>query len=146
MAKKKEPENKKFNNPNVVLDCTDNYKTRHAINAACVKSQTPLVAAAVVRMDGQISVFDPKQPDAPCYACLFPAEDEFEEVQCSMLGVFAPLVGIMGSMQAAEALKVIGSIGTPLNKQLLILDGLAMEWTRMRTHKNPDCPVCCKKL
>lgn len=126
----------------VVLDCSDNYHTRHAINAACMHHQVPLVAAAVIRFDGQLSVFDPRQPNSPCYACLFPPDAQFEEVQCSTMGVFAPLVGIMGSMQATEALKLISGAGTPMTGQLLMLDGRSMEWSRMRTHRNTDCQVC----
>lgn len=126
----------------VVLDCTDNYRTRHAINAACMRHGVPLVAAAAIRFDGQLSVFDPRQADAPCYACLFSPEADFEEVQCSTMGVFAPLVGIMGSMQAAEALKLISGAGTPMTGRLLMLDGRSMEWTSMRAHRNPDCKVC----
>ncbi|WP_370681440.1 ThiF family adenylyltransferase [Comamonas sp. GB3 AK4-5] len=128
----------------VVLDCSDNYHTRHAVNAACIRHGIPLVAAAVIRLDGQISVFDPRQEDTPCYACIFPPEAEFEEVQCSTMGVLAPLVGVMGSMQAAEALKLIVGIGEPLTGQLLMLDGRSMQWSRMRTHRNADCTVCSK--
>lgn len=128
----------------VVLDCSDNYRTRHAVNAACIRHGIPLVAAAVIRLDGQISVFDPRQEDTPCYACIFPPEAEFEEVQCSTMGVLAPLVGVMGSMQAAEALKLIVGIGEPLTGQLLMLDGRSMQWSRMRTHRNADCTVCSK--
>lgn len=126
----------------VVVDCCDNYRTRHAVNAACVRHGIPLVAAAVIRLDGQISVFDPRQKGRPCYACLFSPEAEFEEVQCSTMGVLAPLVGVMGSMQAAEALKLIVGMGEPLTSQLLMLDGRSMQWSSMRTHQNPDCPVC----
>lgn len=130
----------------VVLDCCDNYRTRHAVNAACVRHSIPLVAAAVIRLDGQISVFDPRQKDTPCYACIFPPEAEFEEVQCSTMGVLAPLVGVMGSMQAAEALKLIVGMGTPLSGQLLMLDGRSMQWSCMRTHRNTDCPVCAQTM
>lgn len=126
----------------VVLDCTDNYRTRHLLNAACMRHGVPLVAAAVIRFDGQISVFDPRQLNSPCYACLFPPDAEFEEVQCSTMGVFAPLVGVMGSMQATEALKLISGAGTPLTGQLLMLDGRTMEWSRMRAHRATDCKVC----
>jgi len=91
----------------VVLDCTDNYRTRQAINAACVRAGRPLVAGAAIRLDGQVSVYDPRGEGSPCYACLFSPESQFEEVQCSTMGVFAPMVGIIGTMQAAEALKLI---------------------------------------
>src|SRR5437868_1624548 len=98
----------------VVLDCTDNFATRHAINRACVAHGVPLVSGAALRFDGQISTFDFRDAASPCYACVFPEDQPFEEVACSTMGVFAPTVGIIGSMQAAEALKVIGEIGTPL--------------------------------
>ncbi len=126
----------------VVLDCTDNFQTRHAINRACVAAGVPLVSGAAIRMDGQISVFDTRQDDAPCYACLFPPEQQFEEVQCSTMGVFAPLVGIIGTMQAAEALKLVMGIGSSLSKRLLLLDARDMEWTRIGTTRNSACTVC----
>ncbi len=127
----------------VVLDCTDNYRTRHAINAACVHQRKPLVAGAAIRMDGQITVIDPRQEDSPCYACLFSPNDEFEEVQCSTMGVFSPMVSIIGSMQAAEALKlIIETAGPSLKGRLLMLDGRSMQWTEMRAARAPDCVVC----
>lgn len=126
----------------VVLDCCDNYRTRHLVNAACVRHRVPLVAGAIIRFDGQITVFDPRQSTSPCYACLFSPEESFEEVQCSVMGVFAPLVGVVGAMQAAEALKLIAGIGESLAGKLLILDGKSMEWSRMRTSRNPECTVC----
>jgi len=126
----------------VVLDCTDNFVTRHAINHACVHARVPLVSGAAIRMDGQIAVFDPRSIDAPCYACLFPPDQQFEEVQCSTMGVFAPLVGIIGTMQAAEALKLVMGIGTSLSQRLLLLDARHMEWTSIRTKRNATCSVC----
>ncbi len=126
----------------VVLDCSDNYATRQAVNAACVRHRVPLVAGAAIRMDGQVTVVDPRRPDTPCYACLFSPHARFEEVQCATMGVFAPLVGIVGSVQAAEALKLLAGAGTSLAGSLLMLDGRTMEWTRMRTARDPDCPVC----
>ncbi|MFM0069828.1 molybdopterin-synthase adenylyltransferase MoeB [Paraburkholderia sediminicola] len=126
----------------VVLDCTDNFSTRHAINRACVKHGVPLVSGAALRFDGQISTFDFRDTASPCYACVFPEDQPFEEVACSTMGVFAPTVGIIGSMQAAEALKVIGEIGTPLVGRLTMLDSLRMEWNTMRIARQPDCPVC----
>ncbi|QIL83521.1 molybdopterin-synthase adenylyltransferase MoeB [Diaphorobacter sp. HDW4A] len=127
----------------VVLDCTDNYQTRHAINAACVQACKPLVSGAAIRMDGQISVFDPRQETSPCYACLFSPDDVFEEVQCSTMGVFAPMVSIIGSMQAAEALKlIVKTAGTSLSGRLLMLDGRSMHWTEMRAARDPECKVC----
>lgn len=127
----------------VVLDCSDNYRTRHTVNAACVKHRVPLVAGAIIRFDGQITVFDPRRESSPCYACLFSPDESFEEVQCSTMGVFAPLVGIIGCTQAAEALKLIAEVGEPLTGKLLVLDGKGMEWSRMRTCRNPECKICC---
>lgn len=126
----------------VVLDCTDNFDTRHAINRACVANRVPLVSGAAIRFDGQISVFDPRSGTAPCYACLFPPDQQFEEVQCSTMGVFAPLVGIIGTMQAAEALKIVAHIGEPLAGRLLLLDARSMEWTSINLSRNPQCLVC----
>lgn len=129
----------------VVLDCTDNFSTRHAINRACVAAGVPLVSGAAIRMDGQIAVFDARSGQTACYACLFPPDQQFEEVQCSTMGVFAPLVGIIGTMQAAEALKLLAGIGESLANRLLLLDARTMEWTSIRTAKSPDCPVCAAK-
>lgn len=126
----------------VVLDCTDNFSTRHAINRACVAAGVPLVSGAAIRMDGQIAVFDPRSGQTACYACLFPPDQQFEEVQCSTMGVFAPLVGIIGTMQAAEALKLVAGIGESLADRLLLLDARSMEWTSIRTAKSADCGVC----
>jgi len=126
----------------VVLDCTDNFATRHAINRACVTHGVPLVSGAALRFDGQISTFDFRNPASPCYACVFPEDQPFEEVACSTMGVFAPTVGIIGTMQAAEALRVIGGIGETLVGRLMMLDSLRMEWTTMRIARQPDCPVC----
>jgi molybdopterin/thiamine biosynthesis adenylyltransferase len=126
----------------VVLDCTDNFSTRHAINRACVNAKVPLVSGAAIRMDGQIAVFDPRSGQTACYACLFPPDQQFEEVQCSTMGVFAPLVGIIGTMQAAEALKLVAGIGESLANRLLLLDARSMEWTSIRTAKSGDCLVC----
>lgn len=126
----------------VVFDCTDNFKTRHTINAACVKSKVPLVSGAAIGFDGQISVFDLRQIDAACYACLFSPEQNFEEAQCSTMGVFAPLVGIIGTMQAAEGLKLLMRLGESLNGKLQMLDAQRMEWTQIRVAKNLQCPVC----
>jgi len=129
----------------VVLDCCDNFKTRHAVNAACVKHGKPLVSGAAIQFDGQISVYDTRAMDAPCYACTFPAAATFEEVRCSTMGVFAPLVGIIGAMQAAEALKLIIGTGRGLNGRLLMLDGRAMEWSEIRMPRNHSCPVCAAR-
>jgi molybdopterin/thiamine biosynthesis adenylyltransferase len=126
----------------VVLDCTDNFATRHAINRACVQARKPLVSGAAIRFDGQLSVFDPRDPTSPCYACVFPPDTDVQEVRCATLGVFAPLVGIVGSMQAAEALKIASGMGSQLTGRLLMLDGRRMEWTDLRLPRHPACPVC----
>ena len=126
----------------VVLDCCDNFATRHAVNRACVAHQVPLVSGAVIRFDGQISVFDTRGGDAPCYSCLFPEDQQFQDAACSTMGVFAPLVGVIGAMQAAEALKVIIGTGQTLSGRLLLLDGRSMEWTSIALQRNPSCPVC----
>ncbi|HVL77517.1 MAG TPA: molybdopterin-synthase adenylyltransferase MoeB [Noviherbaspirillum sp.] len=126
----------------VVLDCSDNFDTRHAVNRACVSHRVPLVSGAAIRFDAQVSVFDVRQPDAPCYACLFPPDQAFEEVQCSTMGVFAPLVGIIGATQAAEALKIVAGVGESLAGRLLLLDARSMEWTGIRVMRNDGCPVC----
>jgi molybdopterin/thiamine biosynthesis adenylyltransferase len=126
----------------VVLDCSDNFATRHAVNRACVKFAKPLVSGAAVRFDGQVAVFDSRRPDAPCYNCLFPEGEEVEEVRCAVMGVFAPLTGIIGTVQAAEALKLIIGCGEPLTGRLLLLDGLAMEWRQITLPRDPGCAVC----
>jgi len=129
----------------VVLDCSDNYATRHAVNAACIRHGKPLVAGAVIRFDGQVMVFDPRDPASPCYACMFTPEAEFEEVQCSTMGVFAPLVGVIGAMQAAEALKLISGAAPAITGRLLMLDGRTMEWNTMKVPRDPACVVCGKQ-
>ena len=128
----------------VVLDCSDNFATRHAINRACVAHRKPLVSGAGVRFDGQIAVFDLRDEEAPCYHCLFPEHGDNEDMRCAVMGVFAPVVGIIGSMQAAEALKLIAGIGTTLNGRLLLLDALAMEWRTVRLARDAACAVCGK--
>jgi len=126
----------------VVLDCCDNFSTRHAINAACVKHRKPLVSGAAIRFDGQVCVYDARQPQSPCYACVFPAQATFEETLCSTMGVFAPLVGLVGSLQAAEALKLISGAGRTLTGRLLLIDGRSMEFTELAAPRNPGCLVC----
>ena len=126
----------------VVLDCTDNFNTRHAINRACVANRVPLVSGGAVMFDGQISVYDRRTDDAPCYSCLFPENEAFPEIHCSTMGVFAPLVGIIGSMQAAEALKLLAGVGQSLQGRLLMLNGRSMEWSSIGIGHNPECPVC----
>jgi adenylyltransferase/sulfurtransferase len=127
----------------VVLDATDNFATRFAINRACVENHTPLVSGAAIRLDGQVSVFRADLADGPCYHCLYREEGETEET-CSENGVLAPMVGIIGSIQALEAIKVLTGFGEDLNGRLLILDGNSMEWRSMKLKKDPECPVCGK--
>ena len=126
----------------LVLDCSDNFATRHAVNRACVKHHKPLVSGAAIRFDGQISVFDPRDAASPCYACVFPESQSLEETRCATMGVFAPLVGIIGSLQAAEALKLLCGIGRSLAGRLLMLDGRGMEFNEVRIARNPGCAVC----
>ena len=126
----------------VVLDCCDNFATRHAVNAACVKHKTPLVSGAAIRFSGQLSVFDTRRENAPCYHCLFPEAEESEETRCAIMGVFAPLTGIIGAMQAAEVLKVISGAGEPAVGRLLLLDALTMEWRSVKYGKDTQCAVC----
>lgn len=126
----------------IVLDCSDNFATRHAVNAACVQFSKPLVSGAAVRFDGQIAVFDSRLPDAPCYECLFPQTEESEELRCAVMGVFAPLTGIIGAMQAAEALKLLIGCGQLLVGRLLLLDGLSMVWRNIGVPRDPLCSVC----
>jgi adenylyltransferase/sulfurtransferase len=124
-----------------VLDCTDNFAIRFALNAACVAARVPLVSAAAIRLEAQISVFDPRQPDSPCYRCLYEEGTEADQ-SCAHNGVLAPLVGIVGSLQALECLKLLIGFGTSLSGRLLLLDAARLEWREMRLRKNPDCPVC----
>lgn len=126
----------------VVLDCCDNFATRHAVNVACVRHRRPLVSGAAIRFDGQIAVYDTRDEASPCYACIFPPDQEFEEVRCATMGVFAPLVGIVGAVQAAEALKILAGVGTSLAGRLQMLDARTMEWNEIRLPRQPACPVC----
>lgn len=126
----------------LVLDCTDNFATRHAINRACVTHRKPLVSGAAIRFDGQISVYDLRQAESPCYHCLFPEGEEVEEVRCAVMGVFAPLTGIIGTLQATEALKLLMGIGDPLMGRLMLLEALSMTWRTVKFKKDPGCPVC----
>jgi len=126
----------------LVLDCTDNFATRHAINRACVKHRKPLVSGAAIRFDGQVAVFDARNAQSPCYACVFPESELLEETLCATMGVFAPLVGIIGSTQAAEALKLICGVGEALTGRLLMLEGKRMEWSEMKLARNTACAVC----
>jgi molybdopterin-synthase adenylyltransferase len=128
----------------VVLDCTDNFATRHAINRACVRHSKPLVSGAAIRFDAQLMVFDLRNPTSACYACLFPEDAQVEEVQCSTMGVFAPLTGVTGAMQAMEALKLTAGIGESLDGRLMILDAKNAEWRTVRVKKDPGCGVCAQ--
>jgi len=129
----------------VVLDCSDNFATRHAVNRACVAQRTALVSGAAMRFDAQISVFDLSKPASPCYACLFPEDGEVEEVQCSTLGVFAPLTGVIGAMQAMEAIKLLAGVGTSLSGRLQSFDAKNAEWRSTKFVKDPACAVCGEK-
>jgi molybdopterin-synthase adenylyltransferase len=129
----------------VVLDCSDNFATRQAVNVACVAQRKPLVSGAAIGFDGQISVYDTRDAANPCYACLFPPEVTVEEVRCATMGVFAPLVGIIGTMQAAEALKLLAGVGSSLAGRLQMLDGRTMEWSEIRVARHRACTVCAAR-
>ena len=126
----------------VVVDCCDNFETRQAVNAACVKHQVPLVSGAALRMDGQLAVYDARDDKSPCYACIFPPDQVPEEVRCATMGVLAPLVGVIGTMQAMETVKLITGMGSRLTGRLLMLEGRGMEWNDVRLQRNMACPVC----
>ncbi len=126
----------------VVLDCSDNFATRHAINRACVSARVPLVSGAAIRFDGQLAVYDVRQEHSPCYHCLFPDGTDVEDIRCAVMGVFAPLTGIIGTMQAAEALKVAGQFAQPMLGKLILLDARTMEINQIQIPRDPDCPVC----
>jgi len=126
----------------VVLDCSDNFATRHALNRACVTLKKPLISGAAIRFDAQVAVFDLRQADAPCYACLYPEDGEVEEVQCATMGVFAPLTGVVGALQAMEAVKLLTSAGETLNARLLLLDAKRSEWRTVRVKRDPACAIC----
>jgi molybdopterin/thiamine biosynthesis adenylyltransferase len=126
----------------VVIDGCDNFATRHAVNRACVQHAVPLVSGAVIRLDGQLTTYDTRDAASPCYACLFPPDQAPEEVRCSTLGVLAPLVGVIGTLQATEAIKLLAGVGRSLVGRLQLLDGRSLEWTEMRLRRQPDCPVC----
>jgi len=125
----------------VVVDASDNLQTRFAINAACVQTRKPLVSGAAIRLEGKVLVYRPDQPDAPCYRCLYRSDEEITE-SCSQTGVIAPLLGIIGSIQAMEAIKLIVGIGETLTGRLLLLDARTLEWREVKIRKNPNCPVC----
>lgn len=126
----------------VVLDCTDNFSTRQAINAACVVHRKPLVSASALRLDGQLAVFDTRQTGTPCYACVFPPAAAPTEVQCATMGVLAPLVGVMGTLQATEALKLLAGVGQSMTGRLMMLDARNLEWTNLQVQRDSHCPIC----
>jgi len=126
----------------VVLDCSDNFATRHAVNRACVRNARALVSGAAIRFDGQIAVFDRSKKGSACYACVFPESGEAEEMRCAVMGVFAPLTGIIGAMQAMEAIKLLAGAGETLDGRLLTFDAKSAEWRALRVRKDPECPVC----
>lgn len=129
----------------VVIDCSDNFATRQAVNAACVRHARPLVAGAAIGFDGQVSVYDTRDPAAPCYACVFPPEATVEETRCATMGVFAPLVGIVGTVQAAEALKLLAGVGASLAGRLQMLDARTLQWSEIRIARQPGCAVCARR-
>jgi adenylyltransferase/sulfurtransferase len=126
----------------VVLDCSDNFATRHAVNRACVAFGKPLVSGSAVRFDGQLAVFDLRLDDAPCYACLFPEEARDVEMRCAEFGVFSPLVGVVGSLQALEAAKLLSGAGQSLSGRLLLFDALVTDWRTIRLRRDAGCTVC----
>ena len=126
----------------MVLDCSDNFATRHAVNRACVKHRKPLVSGAAIRFDAQLMVFNLADLQSPCYACLFPEDGEVEEVQCSTMGVFAPLTGVIGAMQAMEAIKLVAKVGEPAGGRLQIFEAKSAEWRSVKVKKDPRCAVC----
>jgi molybdopterin-synthase adenylyltransferase len=126
----------------VVLDCTDNFETRQLINQACAQFAKPLVSGAALRLDGQVAVYDTRKANSPCYACVFPPTQSFEETSCASMGVLAPLVGVIGSMQATEALKILSGMGSSLHGKLMMFNAKHMEWQTMNTARNLNCPVC----
>jgi molybdopterin/thiamine biosynthesis adenylyltransferase len=126
----------------VVVDCCDNFATRQAVNTACVRHKVPLVSGAAIRMDGQLAVYDARDDQSPCYACIFPPDQMPEEVMCSTMGVLAPLVGVIGTMQAMETVKLIIGMGSRLTGRLHMLDGRGMAWNEVRLQRNANCWVC----
>jgi molybdopterin/thiamine biosynthesis adenylyltransferase len=129
----------------VVIDGSDNFATRHWVNAACFRHGVPLVSASVLGFAGQFSVFDPRQSQSPCYACVFPADTPPPEVHCATMGVLAPLVGVMGAMQASEALKILMGLGSTVPGRLLMLDGHRLQWSEMKVGRANDCRVCAMR-
>ncbi|WP_027330246.1 HesA/MoeB/ThiF family protein [Marinimicrobium agarilyticum] len=128
-------------NVDLVVDATDNFGVRYAINAACVRAKTPLVSGAAIRLEGQVTVFDAREETSPCYRCLYDVQED-EQLNCATSGVLAPLVGVIGSMQALEAIKVLAGVGTTLAGRLLLFDATRSEWRELKLPRDPDCPVC----
>jgi molybdopterin-synthase adenylyltransferase len=128
----------------IVLDCTDNFASRHLINASCVKHRTPLVSGSALGFDGQISVFDPRNAASPCYACIFAPDDDFAEVSCSSMGIFSPLVGIIGAIQAAQAIQVLIGFGEVLVGRMLLWNARTTQIDEFKISRNPECSVCGK--
>ena len=126
----------------VVLDCSDNFATRYALNRLCFEHQKPLVSGAAIGFEGQVTVYDFRHPQSPCYHCLFPDDGSETDMRCSENGVFSPLVGMIGTTQAAEAMKLLMNIGTSLQGRLMLLDALNMEWRTIKLSKDPACKVC----
>ena len=131
-----------INKSDVVIDATDNFKSRFLINAACVAEKKPLVSGAAIRMEGQVSVFDLNKKGSPCYRCLYKDDGTEENQNCTENGVLAPVVGIIGSIQACEGLKILLNVGEPLLGKLLLLDAVTMEWRTIKIKPDPECPVC----
>jgi molybdopterin/thiamine biosynthesis adenylyltransferase len=130
----------------VVVDCCDNFTTRHDINRACMAAGVPLVSGAAIRFDGQLSVYDPRDPTSPCYACVFPPDASFEETRCAVLGAFSTVVGTIGTLQAGETLKLLAGIGPSLVGRLLIFDGRGVAFDTLRLARDPQCPVCGSRV
>ncbi|HST01198.1 MAG TPA: molybdopterin-synthase adenylyltransferase MoeB [Usitatibacter sp.] len=126
----------------VVLDCSDNFATRHALNRACVAARKPLVSGAGIRFDGQVAVFDLRRDDSPCYHCLFADDAREADERCATMGVFAPLVGVVGTFQALEAIKLVAGIGDSLAGRLMLFDALASRWHEVRLARDPQCRIC----
>ena len=134
--------NREIGNVDAVIDASDNFSTRHLINQTCLTHRKPLISAAAVRFTGQVTVFDMRHPDSPCYHCLFPDSGDSDDPTCAIMGVFSPLTGIIGCIQAAETIKVLLGIGETLHGRLLLLDGLTMRWRSLKLSKDPQCPTC----